>query len=563
MNIIGVSCFYHDAAAALIVDGKVIAAAEEERFTRRKHDSGFPRNAVRFCMDYASLAAADIDLAVHYEKPLKKLERALVTAKPHGDRATKLLEWDLSSFVHRESGIADTIREAIGRDVPVEYCEHHLAHAASVFYISPFREAAILTVDGVGEWATTCLFTGGGDGIHQLREIRYPDSIGLYYATMTSYLGFEVNEGEYKVMGLASYGTPTFDTEVSRLLTLFEDGSFRNSTEYFSYTYDDERMFTDALIELLGPARKPTEPVTARHMNIAASVQKLCEAAVVNLARAARKETGLPNLCMAGGVAHNVVVNSRILRESGFERLFIQPAAGDSGNAIGGALYAWHKHRAPAWRPAASYDTCLGPSFPNVQVEEALKRFGAEYERVDAADVPARAAELLAGDFVIGWFQGRMEFGPRALGCRSILGNAGNPAMKDILNARIKFREEFRPFAPAVLEEVSSDYFDHPDASPYMLFCPQVRADKKSVIPAVTHVDGTARMQTVSRELNPRFYDTIKAFGDLTGVPVVINTSFNVKGEPIVCTPDDALKCFYGTEMDFLVIGDFIVSKAF
>jgi len=563
MNILGVSCYYHDSAAALVSDGKVIAAAEEERFTRRKHDSGFPKNAIRFCIDHAGLSAADVDLAVFYEKPLKKLERALVNARPHGDRAAQLIDWHLSNFVHRESRVAEDIRAVVGRDIPVEFCEHHLAHAASVFYVSPYQEAAIVTVDGVGEWATTGQFIGRSNEIEQIREIRYPNSLGLFYAMMTAYLGFEVNEGEYKVMGLASYGKPTFDDQVGQLLSLFDDGSFRNTPEYCCYTYDDQRMFTDKLVQLLGPARQAGEQITERHTNIAASMQKLCEAALVNLAKATHRETGLSNLCMAGGVAHNVVANSRILNESGFGNMFVQPASSDSGCSVGAALYAHFRRTNGTPAPLTDYDTCLGPSFTNAQIEEALGRFGAEFERVDPGQVAARTADLVHRDFVVGWFQGRMEFGPRALGCRSILGNACNAEMKDILNARIKFREEFRPFAPAVIEEASEDYFEHRGKSPYMLFCPQVKASKKSVIPAVTHVDGTARVQTVSKKLNPRFHEMITEFGKLSGVPVVINTSFNVKGEPIVCTPDDALKCFYGTEIDFLVMGDFIVSKPF
>lgn len=564
MRILGVSCYYHDSAAALIEDGRVLAAAEEERFTRRKHDSGFPRNAIRFCLDHAGLRAADIDLVAFYEKPLRKLERALATAAPHGARAAEMLEWQLRNHIHRESRIAEDIRAAVGRaDLPVEYCEHHLSHAASVFHTSPFREAAILTVDGVGEWATTALYAGRGDAITQLREIRYPDSLGLFYATLTAFLGFEVNEGEYKVMGLASYGTPNFDAEVGQLLTLFDDGSYRCVPEFYTYAFDEKRMFSDRMVELLGPPRAPADPVTARHQDIAASMQKLCEQALVNLARAARRETGMDALCMAGGVAHNVVANSRILRESGFGQVFIQPASGDSGCAIGAALHAWASRGAPGGRPGGPYDTCLGPEFGNPTIEEALKQFGAEYEALEPAALNRRVAELLRDDMVVGWYQGRMEFGPRALGRRSILGNACNPRMKEILNARIKFREEFRPFAPACLEEHAAEYFEHEGPSPYMLFCPPVRQEKASVIPAVTHVDGTARVQTVSRALNPRFHAMISEFKALTGVPVVINTSFNVKGEPIVCTPQDALKCFYNTDMDFLAIGDFLVSKSF
>jgi carbamoyltransferase len=563
MRTLGVSCYYHDSAAALVEDGEVLAAIEEERLTRRKHDSGFPRNAIRFCLQQASTPDRAIDTVVFYDKPLKKLERALVAAKPYGGQARSTVDWHLSNFRYREARIAVDLREAIGYDVPINFCEHHLSHAASAFYCSPFEEAAVLTVDGVGEWATTGVYTGSPRGIRQLKEIRYPHSIGLFYAAMTSFLGFEVNEGEYKVMGLASYGRPNFDTEVSKLLTLNDDGSFYNDQKYYSYAYDSNRMYSPELVDLLGPARDPSEPVTQRHMDIAASLQKLCEEALIRLARSVRNETGLSRLCMSGGVAHNVVANSRIQRESGFSEVWIHPASGDSGGAIGAAMYGYFQHAPGKWRPKSDYDTCIGPSFSNEDVAEALSRLGAQYHRVHPQELPQRAAKLISENFIIGWFQGRMEFGPRALGCRSILANACNPGMKDILNARVKLREDFRPFAPAILEEYAHDYFDMEGASPYMLFCPQVRPEKRAAIPAVTHVDGSARVQTVSRAANEKFYALIVEVQKITGVPVVVNTSFNVRGEPIVCTPDDAVKCFNGTDIDFLIIGDFIVSKQF
>jgi len=563
MKILGISCYYHDSAAVLVEDCRVVAGAEEERFSRRKHDSSFPRNAIRFCLDYTGTAAAALDLVVFYDKPLKKLERALVTARQYGPRAAPLIDWQVSDFTHRGSRLADDVIELLGCTVPVEYCEHHLSHAASVFYISPFEDAAIVTVDGVGEWATTSLFVGTGDGIEQIREIHYPHSLGLLYATMTAYLGFEVNEGEYKVMGLASYGEPAFDREVSQLLTIFDDGSFRNNLEFFSYMYDERSMFTPLLVELLGPPRDASEPVTQRHMNIAASLQGLCERALVNLVRAAHRETGRDRLCLAGGVAQNVVANSRLLAEAGFAEIFVHPASGDSGGAIGAALYAAHRRSRSARVAIADYDTCIGPHFSNAMIRAALDEADARYEQLEPAELLAYTAGLLTQNMIIGWFQGRMEFGPRALGCRSIIASPCDPQMKDILNARVKFREDFRPFAPAVLEEYSEEYFDHPGKSPYMLFCPKVRPGKAGTIPAVTHVDGTARIQTVAKATNPRFHALIDEFRKLSGVPVVVNTSFNIRGEPIVCTPRDALKCFYGTEIDFLVIGDFVVSKDF
>jgi carbamoyltransferase len=561
-KILGVSCYYHDAAAALIEDGRVIVAAEEERFTRRKHDSGLPRNAIRFCLDYTQTSPEALDRVVFYDKPLKKLERALQSTKAHGQGESQSVDWHLQNYVHRESRLTDDLHDVIGAAPPVQFCEHHLSHAASAFYMSPFEEAAIVTVDGVGEWATTGVYVGEGAQIRQLKEIRYPHSLGLYYAAMTAYLGFEVNEGEYKVMGLASYGKPSFDQKITQLLRLHQDGSFENNLEYFSYMHDEKRMYTQSLVNLLGPARDPTEPVTDRHRDIAASMQKLCEEALINLARSVREETGLQNLCMAGGVAHNVVANSRILAEGGFTDLWIQPASGDSGGAVGGALYSYHAMGGPR-QPAMEYDTCLGPSFSNEIIKEALGDFGAEYELLDEAELVTRTADLINQNLVVGWFQGRMEFGPRALGCRSILANPCQASMKETLNARIKFREEFRPFAPAALEEYANLYFELEGRSPYMLYCPRVRPDKRSVIPAVTHVDGTARVQTVSKTMNPRFHALIEAFRQRSGVPVVINTSFNVKGEPIVCTPSDALKCFYGTDIDALAIGDFIVWKSY
>jgi carbamoyltransferase len=563
VKILGISCYYHDAAAALVCDGRVLAGAEEERFTRRKHDSGFPSNAIRFCLDHIGTHSAEIDLVVFYDKPLKRLERVLVAAHPYGARAEALVERHLSDFVHRESRIPEDVAAIFGRPLPVAFCEHHLSHAASVFYISPFDEAAILTVDGVGEWATTGLYAGSAAGIEQLKEVRYPNSLGLFYATLTAYLGFEVNEGEYKVMGLAAYGRPTFDREIAELLILHEDGSFRNNLDHFAYMYDGERMFTPRLTELLGPPRAEGEPIAERHMNIAASAQRHLEAALLNLARTARHETGMNRLCIAGGVAHNVVANSRVLSEAGFSEVFAHPASGDSGGAIGAALYSYFAQSPGSWRPIREYDTCIGPCYSNDVIRATLDQFGATYEEMQPSELLRQVAQLLQENFILGWFQGRMEFGPRALGCRSILANPCRPETKDVLNQRVKRREEFRPFAPAVLEEYSDEYFDHSGSSPYMLFCPKVRPHKRAVIPAVTHVDSTARVQTVAKSVNPRFYALIAEFHKLSGVPVVVNTSFNVRGEPIVCSPADALKCFYGTEIDFLAIGDFLVSRAF
>ncbi len=561
MNVLGFSCHYHDAAACLVRDGRIVVAAEEERFTRRKHDNGFPEQAIAYCLAEGGIKGRDLDAVAFYEKPLSKLERSLVTARQALPATPDLVAADMDHAIRASLRLDQTVAETIGFNGDILYLEHHLSHAAAAFLPSPFAEAAILTVDGVGEWATTTIFHGRDADIAKLREIRYPDSLGLFYSAMTAFLGFEVNEGEYKLMGLASYGKPRHVELFERVIRLHPDGSFRLSPEFFSYTQSRDGMFTPALAELLGMApRRPDEDATQRHMDMAASMQKVVEDALVGLARAARDATGARALCMAGGVAHNVVANTAIRRAGLFEEMFIQPASGDSGGAIGAALYADHQLSGVP-RRCQPYDTCLGPAYSDDDIRAVLDAEGVSYRAVAPDELCRTVARLVAEDFVVGWFQGRMEFGPRALGSRSILANPCNAAMKDIVNARIKFREPFRPFAPAVLAERAGDYFDLPHDSPFMLYAADVHPSQRDAIPAVTHVDGTARVQTVSPERSPLFHRLLTELGTQTGVPVVLNTSFNVKGEPIVRTPADALRCFRHTDMDFLAIGNFLVIK--
>lgn len=563
MNVLGISCYYHDAAAVLVRDGTVIAAVEEERFTRRKHDRSFPVNAIAYCLGFGGVEGKDLDLAVFYEKPLRKLQRGLQTAAPLDVRSRDRAERHLRHYVHQAAMLPELLADNTGYRGELLYCEHHLSHAASCFYASPFEEAAILTVDGVGEWATTGQFHGTGNRIEAVREIHYPQSLGMFYAALTAYLGFEVNEGEYKVMGLASYGKPTYDDKVAELIALNADGSFRLDLSFFDYTNSFDRMFSPKLVGLLGPPRLPSDPVERRHMDIAASVQRRVEEALVNLVRSMREASSSRNLCMAGGVAHNVVANSRIQRSGLFDRIFIQPASGDSGAAVGAALEGYWRAVDQPRVPHPSYDTCLGPAFDDEAIVKAIKARRLVHRQLDADALCREVASLLNDDLVVGWFQGRMEFGPRALGHRSILGNACNPEMKDILNVRVKLREEFRPFAPIVTEDAVETYYDQPVPSPYMLYAPRVKPGMDRRVPSSTHVDGTSRVQTVSREQNPLVYKLLKEFEALSGVPVLINTSFNVRGEPMVCTPEDAVNCFLKTDIDYLAIGDYIVEKSF
>lgn len=560
-NILGISCYYHDAAAALIRDGKVVAAAEEERFSRRKHDSRFPMQSILFCLQQSNLKVNDIDLIAFYEQPLLKLERILCCGQRWRSKSTALVQKQLSKSLHERLVIEEIIRNRLDYRGQFVCFGHHLSHAASAFYASPFENAAILTIDGVGEWATTTQCLGKENKIEPIQEIHYPDSLGLLYSTITAFLGFKVNNDEYKVMGLAGFGQPRYQDRIERLMAVFSDGSFGLNLDYFSFMYSDERMYSQALVELLGQPRLTDEPITDYHKDIAASLQVVLENVLIKMANNLYEKTNqTENLCLAGGVALNSVANWSIFKNTPFKSVWIQPAAGDSGGAVGAALSAYYAN-ANTNREITRYSTLLGPKYSNTAIEIILKEEQVSYRWYLEDELLEQTANLILKNRIVGWFQGRMEFGPRSLGSRSILANAGNPLMQDILNRRVKFREDFRPFAPAVLAEKANEYFELPFESPYMLFVCPVRKHMRQVIPSVTHIDGTARVQTVSKDDNPRFHRLLQTVESHSGIPIVINTSFNIRGEPIVCTPLDAVRCFLKTDIDYLVIGDFIVEK--
>lgn len=562
MNILGLSCFYHDAGACLLRDGELIAAAEEERFTRLKHDANLPIRAANYCLEAAELDPDKLDYVVFYEKPLLKFERIVAGYAATYPRSRSAFVRAMQTWLGQKLWVRGQMREALGFDGEILFGEHHVSHAASAFFPSPFEEAAVLTADGVGEWATTTLGIGRDIDLDVTHEIRYPHSLGLLYSAFTAYLGFEVNEGEYKVMGMAAYGHPTCVDKVRKLIALEDDGSYRIDMRYLGYQHG-MRSIDQAFTELFGPPREAGAELEQQYADIAASIQVVTEEAMLGLARRARSLSGSENLCMAGGVALNVLANARILRESGFKHVWVQPAAGDAGGCVGAAMYLHHSvlRNPRSFRMNGAY---LGPSFSNDEVHAFLDREGIDYTVLPEREIASTVARFLADNDVVGWFQGRMEFGPRALGARSILANPTDPTTKDTLNAKIKHREAFRPFAPSTLLEAAPTYFDFgsPSAdveSPFMLLTARVRPDKQHLLPAITHVDGTARVQTVTREQNPLYYSLIDEFGKLTGVPVVVNTSFNVQGEPIVCTPEEAFNSFAHTDMDYLVIGDALI----
>jgi carbamoyltransferase len=594
MRILGVSAFYHDAAAALVVDGRIVAAAQEERFTRRKHDAGFPAHAIRFCLEHAALAPDDIDHVVFYEKPFLKFERLLETYlayAPRGYRsfAAALPLWIREKLFQKELLRGELSRIGFGNTVSgrMLFTEHHQSHAASAFFPSPFSEAVVLTIDGVGEWATASVSLGRGHELESIREIHFPHSLGLLYSAFTYYIGFKVNSGEYKVMGLAPYGTPRYAALIlDTLIDVKPDGSFRLDLDYFDY-HTGLRMTNARFARLFGRApRQPDEPLEQFHMDIAASIQAVTDEVMRRLTRALAAEFGLPNLCLAGGVALNCVSNGKILRDGQFKRIWIQPAAGDAGGAVGAALAAYHLHTGGERITSNGCDgmsgSYLGPAFTQPAIEQRLDAVGARFDTAsDDCHMIAATADALARGLVVGWFQGRLEFGPRALGARSILADPRVPSMQKALNLKIKFRESFRPFAPSVLREDLADWFELDGDSPYMLLVAEVRRDRqrpmtngdeqrfgidklnvvRSDIPAVTHVDYSARIQTVHRETNPLYHRLLQAFKERTACPVLVNTSFNVRGEPIVCTPEDAFRCFMGTGLDVLVAGRCIVHK--
>jgi carbamoyltransferase len=582
--ILGVSAFYHDAAACLVQDGRIVAAAQEERFTRKRHDHRWPASAIAFCLKQAGIEARELDVVAFYDKPMLKFERLLSTYAASAPWGLRSFWRAMPLWLKQKLWIPDLIRKELpGFDKQILFPEHHESHAASAFYPSPFDEAAILTVDGVGEWTTTSLGVGRGNKIELNQEIQFPHSLGLLYSAFTYYTGFKVNSGEYKVMGLAPYGEPRYaDVIYDKLIDLRDDGSFRLDLDYFDYCAG-LTMTNRRFDRLFGaPPRAPESPLSQREMDLAASVQAVCEEAMIRLARHAHDKTGMKNLCLAGGVALNCVANGRLLREGPFEKIWVQPAAGDAGGAVGAALIAWYdahgEPRDPGGRDAMSA-AYLGPEFSDDDVEAFLQAEGVPYHPLD--DRAQATAKLLAEGGVVGWFQGRMEFGPRALGARSILGDARSTTMQSTMNLKIKFRESFRPFAPSVLREKCADYFELDADSPYMLMTAPVKTSlrraetdaerakwgierlnvPRSTIPAVTHVDYSARVQTVTRE-NGAYYDLLRAFDAETGCAVVVNTSFNVRGEPIVCTPADAYKCFMRTEMDHLILGRHHLKKS-
>lgn len=590
-HILGISAYYHDSAACLVRDGEIVAAAQEERFSRKKHDHRFPSSAVDFCLRYAGITGEEVDLVAFYDKPLLKFERLLETYMDYAPSGIRSFIMSMPLWLREKLWIREQVAKECGYKGKVLFTEHHESHAASAFFPSPFASAAVLTMDGVGEWATSSYGYGKGNELHLLGELHFPHSLGLLYSAFTYYTGFKVNSGEYKVMGLAPYGEPSYVKKIlEELIDLREDGSLRLNMKYFNYC-QGLTMTNSRFDELFGgPARKPEALLTQRHMDLARSIQEVVELAMLRMARHVHKETGEKNLCLAGGVALNCVGNGRLLREGPFEKVWIQPAAGDAGGSLGAAISVWYQYLGNErsveavcnGRQDGMKAAYLGPEFTSDDIQDYLDGIGARYQRVNRSALIDNVARLLAEEKVIGWFQGRMEFGPRALGGRSIIGDPRSPRMQSQMNLKIKFRESFRPFAPSVLRERVADFFEMDCDSPYMLLVAPVRSHlrramtaeeealfgieklnvPRSTMPAVTHVDYSARVQTVRREDNPLYYDLIEAFGRLTDCPVLVNTSFNVRGEPIVCTPEQAYTCFMRTEMDCLVMEDFVIQKS-
>ncbi|MCB1852657.1 MAG: carbamoyltransferase [Gammaproteobacteria bacterium] len=593
MNILGISAYYHDSAAALVRDGQPVAAAQEERFSRKKHDARFPKNAVEYCLSEVGVSLRELDYIVFYDKPLVKFERLLETYLAYAPSGFRSFLAAMPVWLKEKLFLKDLLKKELASLAqckvdalpPLLFTEHHQSHAASAFFPSPFERAAVLCMDGVGEWATTSVWLGDGNTLDPQWEIDFPHSLGLLYSAFTYFTGFRVNSGEYKLMGLAPYGEPKYANLIlEKLLSLKEDGSFRMDMRYFNYA-NGLTMTNRRFDELFGgPPRQPESPVTQREMDIASSIQKVTEEVVLRLGRTVHGETGAEYLCLAGGVALNCVANGRLLREGPFKDIWIQPAAGDAGGALGAALSVWHEYLGEP-RSVNAMDNMsgsyLGPSFNPEQIEKYLISVKAKYQKLDDAELMPRLAEALEQESVVGWFQGRMEFGPRALGGRSIIGDPRSKTMQSVMNLKIKYRESFRPFAPSVLAERVSDFFELDRASPYMLLVAPVQEQirtpmndaqqklfgieklhvPKSKIPAITHVDYSARVQTVHAETNPRYYDLIKHFEERTGCPVIVNTSFNVRGEPIVGSPEDAYRCFMRTEMDYLVLENFLLAK--
>ncbi|MCK4292094.1 MAG: carbamoyltransferase [Planctomycetes bacterium] len=586
MDILGISAFYHDSAACLVRDGNILSAAQEERFTRKKHDFSFPKNAVNYCLRSAGLQAGDLDYVAFYDKPFIKFERILETYLAFAPLGIRSFIKAIPLWIKQKLWMKDLISKELGFTGRIIFPEHHESHAASAFFPSPFEQAAFLTIDGVGEWTTASYGTGKDNNIAILAEIHFPHSLGLLYSAFTYYTGFRVNFGEYKVMGLAPYGRPKYkDLILNELIDVKEDGSFKLNMKYFDYCAG--LTMTNRKFHKLfgGPPRKRESLLRQRDMDLARSVQDVTEEVMLCMTRHIHKVTGLKNLCLAGGVALNCVGNGRILREGPFENIWIQPAAGDAGGALGAALFTWYQYlenkRLADNETDFQRGSYLGPDFKDNDILDYLKSSDIPYTRLSAEEIPEKIADLIAEQKVVGWFEGPMEFGPRALGSRSIIGDARSPEMQELMNLKIKFRESFRPFAPSVLQEKASEFFEIETESPYMLLVAPVKSrirrqmsdqeqklfglDKlhvvRSDIPAVTHVDYSARVQTVNRQTNPLYHKMLSKFDEKYGCPVIINTSFNVRGEPIVCTPDDAYKCFMRTNMDYLIMGSFLLDK--
>ena len=594
MYILGISAFYHDSAACLIKNGEIVAAAQEERFTRKKHDPCFPHNSIQYCLKEAGISSSKIDNVVFYEKPFVKFERLLETylaSAPRGFASfIKAMPIWIKDKLFQKSSIINELKTKLDKDIDWKerllFSEHHLSHAASAYYPSPFENAAVISLDGVGEWSTTSLAIGSGSDLKVIKEIHFPHSLGLLYSAFTYYTGFKVNSGEYKVMGLAPYGKPRYaDMIKEKLITIAQDGSFQLDMSYFDYMTGlkmTNKKF-DTLFDM--SPRKPEKEITQREMDLAASIQKVTEDIIIMLGKDIAKETGQRNLCLAGGVALNCVANGILLRQKIFDNIWVQPASGDVGGALGAALSIWHLHHNKDRTVYKDYDSMkgayLGPKFTNIEIETDLKACGAVYKKLTENELIEEVAQALADNKVIGWMQGRMEFGPRALGARSIIADPRSPEMQKQLNLKVKYRETFRPFAPSILREDLSDWFEHYTDSPYMLFVSYLNKSKqrkmtetqealfginklnvsRSSVPAITHIDYSARIQTVHANTNSLYYAVISKFKEKTGCPMVVNTSFNIRGEPIVCTPKDAFKCFMGTEMDILAIGNYILYK--
>ncbi|MBI4243414.1 MAG: carbamoyltransferase [Planctomycetes bacterium] len=584
MNILGISAFYHDSAASLVQDGEIIAAVQEERFTRKKHDHNFPVNSVNYCLKAAGLTMNDINYVAFYEKPFLKFERILETYMQFAPLGIRSFIKSMPLWIKQKLWMKEYIKKELNYSRVIVFTEHHESHAASAFFPSPFREAAILTMDGVGEWTTTSFGLGKDNVMNLIAELKFPHSLGLLYSAFTYFTGFKVNSAEYKVMGLAPYGEPKYkDVILSELIDLKDDGSFRMNMKYFNYCTG--LKMTNSRFERLfgGPPRQPEAKITQREMDLARSIQEVTEEVVVRIAKHVRKDTGQNKLCLAGGVALNCVANGKLFKEKIFDDIWIQPAAGDAGGSLGAALFVWYQYldnkRITDETSDSMYGALLGPDFSKGEILQFLNKNQIPFIELTDTELPKKVADLIAQEKVIGFFQGRMEFGPRALGARSIIGDARSPIMQETMNLKIKFRESFRPFAPSVLKEKASDYFELDKESPYMLLVADVKKEHRkhqvnneaagfdklkvvrSSIPAVTHVDYSARIQTVEKDTNPVFYEVISQLEKNYGCAVVINTSYNVRGEPIICTPADAYRCFMRTNIDYLVLGDFLLDK--